>query len=138
MAGKGYLKNPYVLVDGHDFSSLVKGVTPHRSKAKLPVTASGDNGDMAIHGLSTDSFSVDFYQDKDLSVLDRILSDLYEGESTFVVEITPAGSTVSESNPSLTANCKLFDYTPYGGQVGSTLESTVVFDVQGVATRAGT
>ena len=138
MAGKGYLKNPYVLVDGHDFSSYVKGVTPHRSKAKLPTTASGDNGEMAIHGLEANSFSVDFYQDKDLSVVDRILSDLYEAESTFVVEITAAGSTVSEANPSLTANCKLFDYTPFGGDVGSVLMSSVVFDVQGVVTRAGT
>ena len=138
MAGKGYLKNPYVLVDGRDFSSLVKGVTPHRTKAKLPTTASGDSGDMAIHGLESSTISVDFYQDKDLSVLDRILSDLYEGELTFVVEVTPAGSTVSEANPSITANCKLFDYTPYGGQIGATLESSVVFDVQGTTTRAGT
>lgn len=138
MAGKGYLKNPFLVVDGHDFSSLVKGVTPHRSKAKLPTTASGDGGDMAIHGLESNSVSVDFYQDKDLSILDRVLSDLFENEQAFVVETTANGSTVSESNPSITINAKLFDYTPWGGQVGSTLESTVVFDGQGVATRSGT
>ncbi len=138
MAGKGYLKNPYVVLDGHDFSSLVKGVTPHFSKAKLPTTASGDSGDTAIHGLEASSYTVDFYQDKDLSVLDAVLHEIWEDERQVVLEITAAGSTINAANPSYTANVKLFDYTPFTGPVGTVYESSCVFDVQGVTTRAAT
>jgi hypothetical protein len=136
---KSYIKNPFLMLDGHDFSSLVKGVTVNQSKAELPVTASGDGGEKSIHGLAKDSFTLDLYQDADLSILDRVLFEHLDDEEAFVVEVAKAGSTISSSNPSWTGNCKVFNYTPLSGDVGTVhMASGVVLSVQGAITRSGT
>jgi hypothetical protein len=136
-AQKTYLKNPAVFVDGHDWSTYVKGCTVTRNKAQLDVTASGDGGTTDIHGLSKDTFAIDLYQDQDFSLVERVLSNLYEAESVFVVEVVPRGSTVASTNPSYIGNCKLYADV-VGGQVGAVLESPVTFAVQGAITRSGT
>ena len=135
---KDYIKNPYLLVDGHDFSSYVKSVEVDRKKDELDTTASGDGGHTQIPGLSKDTFTLNLYQDKDLSILDRVLSDIYEGETAVLVEVCKTGSTVSESNPSFTGNAKLFEHKPFSGDVGTVSMVPVVFVVDGAISRSGT
>jgi hypothetical protein len=135
---KHYIKNPYLLVDGHDFSTYVKSVEVDRKKDELDTSASGDGGHTQIPGLSKDSFTLNLYQDKDFSVLDRILSDIYEAETGVVVEVCEAGSTVSGANPSFTGNAKLFEHKPIGGDVGAVAMVPVVFVVDGAISRSGT
>lgn len=135
---KHYIKNPFVSADGHDISTYVKSVEVDRKKDELDTTASGDGGHTQIPGLSKDSFTLNLYQDKDFSVLDRILSDIYEAETAVVVEVCEQGSVVSESNPSFTGNAKLFEHKPIGGDVGAVSMVPVVFVVDGAITRSGT
>lgn len=133
-----YINNPYLLLDGHDFSEYIESVEVGLSKDKLPTDASGDGGHTAMHGLSADSFVLNLYADKDYSILDRILYDHYSAETSFVVEVTSAGSIVSEANPSWTGTCKLFAYKPLSGKVGTEAMIPVTLEVQGSITRAGT
>lgn len=135
---KHYINNPYLLVDGHDFSSYVETVEVDRTKPKLDVTASGDGGNVGIPGLPNDKFTLNLYQDKDFSVLDLYLSDIYEGEVAVVVEVCEAGSVVSESNPSFTGNAKLYEHKPISGKIGAVSMVPVVFEVDGAITRSGT
>jgi len=135
---KHYIKNPYLLIDGRDFSTYVETVEVDRTKPKLPTTASGDGGETGIPGLSLDKFTLNLYQDKDFSILDRILSDIYEAENAVVVEVCEAGSTVSEANPSFTGNAKLYEHKPISGKVGAVSMVPVVFEVDGAITRSGT
>jgi hypothetical protein len=135
---KTYIKNPYFLLDGEDYSAQVKSVEVDRKKDELDTTASGDDGHTAIHGLSGDSFTLNLYQPADMSTLDAKLSDIYENELTVVCEVCEAGSVVSESNPSFSGNVKLFEHKPISGDVGTVLMTPVVLKAQGSITRSGT
>lgn len=135
---KTYLKNPTVFIDGHDFSPYVKSASVNRQKDELDTTASGDDAHSQIPGLSKDSFTFNFYQDADLSILDRVLADIYDAESAVVVEVTMAGSTISESNPSWSGNAKLYNYSPFQGDVGTVVMAPATFLCDGPITRAGT
>lgn len=138
MAQKGYLKNPYVSLDGHDISSYVKGANVKLAKDQLEVTASGDGAHTYIPGLEKSQFDLNLYQDVDFSVLDRILNDVYNNTSPVLLEITPAGSTISEANPSYSAEVYLMDYEPLPGDVGTVLMTKVTLVANSVVTRAGT
>lgn len=138
MATKTYIKNPFVSVDGHDLSAYVKQATVTRQKDELDVTASGDGGHTQIPGLSKDQFVFDLYQDADMSVVNRIISDIYEGETAVVVECCQAGSVVSESNPSFTGNAKVYQDQPISSAVGAVAMQSVTFAVDGAITRSGT
>lgn len=135
---KHYIKNPFLMVDGQDLSSYVKSVEVDRKKDELDTTASGDDGHTQIPGLSKDTFTLNLYQDVDFSVLDRVLSDIYEAETAVVVEVCEQGSTVSETNPSFTGNAKLFEHKPISGDVGAVSMTPVVFVVDGKISRSGT
>jgi hypothetical protein len=135
---KHYLKNPFVSVDGHDISVYVKSVEVDRKKDELDTTASGDGGHTQIPGLSKDSFTLNLYQDKDFSILDRILADIYEAETAVVVEACEQGSVVSESNPSFTGNAKIYEHKPFSGDVGTLSMTPIVLVVDGAITRSGT
>lgn len=135
---KHYIKNPFLMVDGHDLSAYVKSVEVDRKKDELDTTASGDGGHTQIPGLPKDSFTLNLYQDKDFGVLDRIISDIYEAETSVVVEVCEQGSTVSVSNPSFTGNAKVFEHKPISGDVGVVSMTPVVFVVDGAISRSGT
>jgi hypothetical protein len=133
-----YLKNPSVHIDGHDFSGYVKSASVNRQKDELDTTASGDGAHSQIPGFSKDSFTFNFYQDKDMTILDAVLSNIYDAETAVVVEVTKSGSTISESNPSWTGNAKLYNYSPFQGDVGTVVMAPATFQCDGPIVRAGT
>lgn len=133
-----FLKNPFVSIDGHDFSQYVKNVTINRQKDELDTTASGDNAHSQIPGLSKDSITLNMLQDADLSIVDRVLADIYEAGLAVVVECAMAGSTISEANPSFTANARLYNYVPFQGDVGTVVMMSPQFMCDGPIVRSGT
>lgn len=135
---KTYLKNPTVTIDGHDFSSYVKSASVTRQKDELDVTASGDDAHASIPGLSKDTFTFNFYQDEDMSILDRVLANIYDAEVPVVVEVTKSGSTIGESNPSWQGNALLYNYSPFQGDVGTVVMAPATFVCSGPIVRAGT
>jgi hypothetical protein len=135
---KFYIKNPCVLVKTTDVSAYVKQVTVTLHKDELDTTASGDAGHTQIPGFSKDTIALDLYQDKDFTVLDEILWEIYADEQAVALEVTPSGSTLSESNPGWEGNGKLYDYVPLKEAVGAVAMVSPTFTIDGKLNRIGT
>lgn len=138
MAGSSIIiKDPFVEIDGVDYSRQVKSVAVTPNADKVDTTASGDGGHTSKHGLRADTIVLSLFQDADLAALDAALWAIFDGEETVEVNAGYRAQATPE-NPHWSGNCKLFTYSPLSGDVGSAVMVTPTFEVQGKLERVTT
>ncbi len=99
---------------------------------KEQVDVSGFNSTGAreyLPGNTDDTINVSFLQDFAAAKVDATLWPLFNGNTTFPVVIKPTSGAVSATNPSYTATCALYSYSPLNGDLGSRSETVATFKV---------
>lgn len=139
MAGSTILiRDPFVEIDGVDYSRQVKSVVVDPNADKNDTSASGDGGHTSSHGLRADKITLNLFQHTDLSTLDAAFWAIFDGEETVEVNVGYANVGPTPERPHWSANCKLFGYQPISGDVGTNAMLSVSFEVQGKLERVTT
>lgn len=129
--------NYHIKIGGNDFSSSIAAVTLDVSAEEQETTAfSGTGWRTRIAGLKDASVSLDFHQDFGASAVDATLWPLLGG--TVSIEITPAGSVVSGTNPEYSFTALVTEYQPFASSVGDLATLSVSWPVVGAVTRGTT
>lgn len=135
MATTEVILDPFVEIDGVDYSSIIRAASIKLSKEKVDDTTSGADGKTWTHGLSGDVFSLTAKQDSaDGGFADHIWR-LYNNEEEFTVIVAHSGSTLGSGNAGYEGTCKIGDWPPLDGKIGDLSEVQIDLDVQGKASR---
>lgn len=124
------LRDCVITVNDVDLSSHASSVTVNYSKDEIDTTNFSGQGRERAHGLSDDSFEINFHQDFDAAKVNATLSPLYRNEEEFVVKVRPTAAAISATNPEYQGTCLLMEYQPLAGDVGSLSETSVTFPTQ--------
>ncbi len=130
------LKNAWVEINGVDLSDHVATTGVNMQNQLQEVTAMGDGGVMRAVGLRDDSFEFTLRQDFAASEVDATLWPLFDGGSAFVVAVAADGTAITSTNPKYSGTVLLESYPPLSGNIGNTLDTTIVLPVQGKISRA--
>ena len=131
------LTNAQVTVNGVDLSNHVDSVEVQTNVDDVDITAMGASAHQHAPGLRNDKITVNFLQDFAASSVDATLFPLL-GNTGFTVKVVPVNTTVSTTNPSYTATCVLFTYSPLSGKVGERSDTSVEFQATGLIVKATT
>ncbi|MEV2277706.1 hypothetical protein AB0I72_19180 [Nocardiopsis sp. NPDC049922] len=131
MATPIVLKNCRIEIDGVDLSDGSNQVTVNMTKNEVDTTSFGSGGRRRAHGLSDDSFEIQFMQDYSAASVNATLSPLQRNETEFTVRVRPTSDPVSATNPEYEGTCILLEYTPLTGAPGELSENSVTFPAQG-------
>jgi len=131
------LTNAQVTVNGVDLSDHVDSVEVQTNVDDVDITAMGASAHQHAPGLRNDKITVNFLQDFAASSVDATLFPLL-GNTGFTVKVVPVNTTVSTTNPSYTATCVLFTYSPLSGKVGERSDTSVEFQATGLIVKATT
>jgi hypothetical protein len=127
--------NYNIKIGGTDFSSSIAAVTLDISAEEQETTAfSGTGWRTRIAGLKDASVSLDFHQDFGAAAVDATLWPLLGG--TVSVEIAPAGSAITSTNPAYEFTALVTEYQPFASSVGDLATLSVSWPVVGEVTRA--
>ena len=126
--------NYNIKIGGTDFSSSIAAVTLDVSAEEQETTAfSGTGWRTRIAGLKDASVSLDFHQDFGAAAVDATLWPLLGG--TVSIEIAPAGSAISATNPEYAFTALVTEYQPFASSVGDLATLSVSWPVVGEVTR---
>ena len=131
------LTNAQVTVNGVDLSNHVDSVEVQTNVDDVDITAMGASAHQHAPGLRNDKITVNFLQDFAASSVGATLFPLL-GNTGFTVKVVPVNTTVSTTNPSYTATCVLFTYSPLSGKVGERSDTSVEFQATGLIVKATT
>lgn len=118
MANATVLTNVILKVNSVDLSDHVTQVEVKQAKEKVECTAMGASAKTYIPGLGDDSITVTFNNDFAVGKVNATLQPLFASSSAFPIQVIPAGTAVSATNPSFSGTVSLYDYTPLSGKVG--------------------
>ena len=124
----------YVIrINGNDFSTSMNQAELTIEAEDLETTAFGQGFRTRIGGLKQASVTLQFMQDFAGGSIDATLNSLVGTIATVV--LIPAGTAVSATNPSYTANCLVTQYSPMASSVGDLATFSVTWPVSGTVTR---
>ena len=129
--------NFIITLNGVDLTSSLNSVTIEESSNEIETTVFGTATTAwrtVVGGIVSGSVKLDFYQDYAASSVDATLNALINTIGTVVVK--PAGSAVSATNPSYTAQVLINSYTPISGSIGDLSSFSVTWPTTGQITRA--
>ena len=125
----------YVIrINGNDFSTSMNQAELTIEAEDLETTAFGQGFRTRIGGLKQASVTLQFMQDFAGGSIDAVLNPLVGTIATVV--LIPAGTAVSATNPSYTANCLVTQYSPMASSVGDLATFSITWPVSGTVTRA--
>ena len=125
----------YVIrINGNDFSTSMNQAELTIEAEDLETTAFGQGFRTRIGGLKQASVTLQFMQDFAGGSIDAVLNPLVGTIATVV--LIPAGTAVSATNPSYTANCLVTQYSPMASSVGDLATFSITWPVTGTVTRA--
>lgn len=125
----------YVIrINGTDFSQSMNQAELTIEAEDLETTAFGQGFRTRIGGLKQASVTLQFMQDFAAGSIDATLNPLVGTIATVV--LIPAGTAVSATNPSYTANCLVTQYSPMASSVGDLATFSITWPVSGTVTRA--
>jgi len=136
---KFVIKNVWCQINSVDLSDRVRQVEVTTNVASVDaatMTTTDPAGSDFLVGLRNDSFRFTFSQDFGAGEVDATLWPLFNGGSSFLVEVAHAGTAISATNPKYSGTVVLTDYQPVAGQIGALGEAQVVMPVSGVIARA--
>jgi hypothetical protein len=131
------LTNAKVTVNGVDLSNHVDSVEVQTNVDDVDITAMGASAHQHAPGLRNDKITVNFLQDFAASSVDATLFPLLSSTG-FSVVVVPVNAAVSTTNPSYTATCVMFTYSPLSGKVGERSDTSVEFQATGLIVKATT
>lgn len=132
------IRDAFIQINSVDLSDHATSVTVETTKEAVDATVFGDDGYSSLHGIPTDTFTVNFHQDFAAAEVDATLWPLFDAETEFPVLVRPFPDAVSTTNPSYSGDCKLHEYQPLQGDIGDISETEIAFVVQGKVKRMTT
>lgn len=126
-----------VSLNGTDLTSSLYAVTLDVSANEVDTTTFGTSSTVyktVVGGIVSGSAKLDFYQDYAAGSVDATIWPLVNTVGTLVIK--PAGTTVSATNPSYTANVLINAYSPISGSIGDLSSFSVTWPTSGSVTRA--
>jgi hypothetical protein len=123
-----------IKINGTDFSSNMNQAELTIEAEDLETTAFGQGFRTRIGGLKQASVTLQFMQDFGAASIDSTLNTLVGTIATVV--LIPAGTAISATNPSYTANCLVTQYSPMASSVGDLATFSITWPVSGTVTRA--
>jgi|688.fasta_scaffold77048_5 hypothetical protein len=127
----------YVIkINGNDFSTNMNQAELTIEAEDLETTAFGQGFRTRIGGLKQASVTLQFMQDFAGGSIDATLNSLVGTIATVV--LIPAGTAISATNPSYTANCLVTQYSPMASSVGDLATFSITWPVSGTVTRGTT
>jgi len=124
----------YVIkINGNDFSTNMNQAELTIEAEDLETTAFGQGFRTRIGGLKQASVTLQFMQDFAGGSIDATLNSLVGTIATVV--LIPAGTAISATNPSYTANCLVTQYSPMASSVGDLATFSITWPVSGTVTR---
>lgn len=133
--GRFVIRDAFIEINSIDLSDHATSVTISISKPGVDATVFGMDGASMLHGIQTDSFTVNFHQDFAAAEVDATLFPLFDNETEFTVKVRPNAGVEDVDNPTYTGECKLFEYQPLQGSVGDISTTDITFNVEGKITR---
>ena len=130
------IRDAFISINAVDLSDHATSVTIETTKPAVDATVFGDEGYSSLHGIPTDTFTVNFHQDFAATEVDATLWPLFDDETTFDVLVRPFPGAISATNPQYSGSCKLHEYQPLQGEIGDISETEIEFAVQGKIARA--
>lgn len=125
----------YVIkINGTDFSTSLNQAELTIEAEDLETTAFGQGFRTRIGGLKQASITLQFMQDFAAASVDATLNPLVGSIATVV--LIPAGTAITSTNPSYTANCLVTQYSPLASSVGDLATFSITWPVTGTVTRA--
>lgn len=123
---KFVVKDGDVEIDGNDLSDHVRAVAVQMDKDEVEATGLNGNGvHETIPGLSKEGFEIEFSTDPATGSVDDVLFPLYRNETTFTVSVKV--NTPDEDGATYSAPCRLYNFHPVDGNVGSLSTTKVKF-----------
>lgn len=126
-----------VSLNGVDLTNSLHAVTLDVSSNEVDTTTFGTSSTVyktVVGGIIAGSAKLDFYQDYASGSVDATIWPLVNTVGTLVIK--PAGTTVSATNPSYTANVLINAYSPVAGSIGDLSSFSVTWPTSGSVTRA--
>jgi hypothetical protein len=126
-----------VTLNGIDLTSSLHAVTLDVSSNEVDTTTFGTSATVyktVVGGIVSGSAKLDFYQDYATGSVDATIFPLVNTIGTLVIK--PAGTAVSATNPSYTAQCLINAYSPISGSIGDLSSFSVTWPTSGSVTRA--
>ena len=126
-----------VSLNGTDLTSSLHAVTLDVSANEVDTTTFGTSSTVyktVVGGILSGSAKLDFYQDYAAGSVDATIFPLVNTIGTLVIK--PAGTAVSATNPSYTAQCLINAYSPISGSIGDLSSFSVTWPTSGSVTRA--
>jgi len=119
------LTNAVVKVNNVDLSDHVNQVSISSSSAEVETTAMGPGHVTRVGGLKDDSVSLTFHQDFAAAEVEATIGGLVGTLGT--VQVIPAGTAVSATNPSYTMEVLYTEWSPLDGSVGDLSTASVTW-----------
>lgn len=130
------LTNAWVRINAVDLSDHVREVAVDTSQEDVETTTMGATGKTRTPGLRDDKFVLTLASDFASSKVDQTLWPLFNGGSSFLVEVAAAGTAISATNPKYHGTVILTEWSPVGGKIGDFAEVPVTLPVSGTISRA--
>lgn len=135
---KFVLINASMRINAVDLSVYVSEVAVELSADDVETTAMGAGGHERVQGLRDDSFTVTAFSDFAAAKVDETVWPLFNGASSFLVEVWANGTTTAATNPKYSGTCILTEYQPISGSVGDAAMTPLTLPVNGKVSRATT
>ena len=122
-----YLSNPTVTIGSTEVTQNTSAAQLEIGYDSLESTTFGDTGHRFVSGLQMVNVTLTMFQNYGTGEIEATLFDVV-GDGTTTLEISPAGSTESASNPVYTiSNAMLASFTPIVTTVGELSQVSVSF-----------
>ena len=122
-----YLSNPTVTIGSTEVTQNTSAAQLEIGYDSLESTTFGDTGHRFVSGLQMVNVTLTMFQNYGTGEIEATLFDVV-GDGTTTLEISPAGSTESASNPVYTiSNAMLASFTPIVTTVGELSQVSVTF-----------
>lgn len=126
--GKFINQNIVVKVNNVDLSDHAFSVDLPASREQIDVSGFNATGAKEfLPGATDQTVTIGFLQDFAASKVHQTLEPLYTNSSTFLLQIWPAGSVTSSTNPVFQGTSAMFEYNGLSGELGARSEITATF-----------
>jgi len=109
----------FVSLNGVNLSSFAKGITIDAPVAMEDITTMGNDWTRFLAGMKSWTLSLEFGQDFAANSVDATLWAIYDASVVVPVIIRPNNASVSVTNPQISGNAFITNYSPITGTVGS-------------------
>lgn len=122
-----------ISINGTQFGTSLNSAELTIEADDLETTAFGGTFRTRVGGLKSASITLNFMQDFASGSVDDTLNALVGSIATVV--ISPAGTSISATNPKYTSTCLVTQYSPFASSVGDLATFSVTWPVSGTVVR---